>query len=164
MAALELFESLTVTEIARWLDLHPFDVARVLGTADRLPASLRFEQDAVDAVRDLAQVETWWDDGEPVVRDEVRGRALVRSALKLLLDHGAGGDAPARADNLFRGLEPADQWLVRRAVNVLIRDGVLTSVPRASGLAIRVDGGQREVVRAIVDGQNVPESLEALWS
>jgi hypothetical protein len=164
MPALELFEKLTVTDLARALDLHPFDVVRVLAAEGPLPPTLRFDSEMVRQIAVAAGVEVWWADGSELLPDEVRGRALVRTALKLLLDHGVQGAVMTRADNLFRGLDPADQWLVRRAVNQLLRDVVLVGVPSATGLRISLPTTQLPVVQAIVEGRDISESLEALWS
>ena len=164
MAQMDLFEKLTLTQVARWLDLHPFELARTLGATGRAAAELRFTEAEVDALRDLAMVETWWR-GELPVADPVRGRALVRSLARLLVEHaGDGAGWTTRADNLYRGLEPADQWVVRRAINQLIRDGVLCSTSRSTGLHVALGEGARSRLATLADGSEVPASLEALWS
>jgi hypothetical protein len=164
MPALELFEKMTVTDLARWLDLHPFDVVRVLTADGPLPATLRFDADVGQRVATAAGIETWWSDDAELLEDEVRGRALVRTALKLLLNHGVVGAVTTRADNLFRGLDPADQWLVRRAVNQLLRDVVLVGIPTATGLRISLPATQVPTIEGIVSGTAINDGLEALWS
>ena len=119
MSTLDLFEKLHVSQIAGALDLHPFEVARLLGQAGEMPRTLQFEESDIDRVRELAGVETWWGSNGPSVDDEIPGRALVRSAAQMLIDRDVVGDKTTRADNLFRGLEAADQFVVRRAVNHL---------------------------------------------
>ncbi|NOY27089.1 MAG: hypothetical protein GXP62_14570 [Oligoflexia bacterium] len=164
MPGVDLFEKLTLGEVARWLDLHPFDLARILGTVDGgLPQDLRFSHGDVDRLRDVAGVETWWT-GDLPIADEIRGRALVRSLASHLVIRARGDDWICRADNLFRGLEPADQWVVRRAVNLLIVKGVLVSVSRATGLHVRLSSDGRRRLQALSDGTDLPESMEALWS
>ena len=164
MAQMDLFEKLTLTQVARWLDLHPFELARTLGTEGRNSSELRFTEGEVDEIRDLAGVETWWR-GELPVNDAVRGRALVRSLAHLIVGHAADqADWVTRADNLYRGLEPADQWVVRRAINQLIRDGVLVSVSRAVGLHVRLGAGGAHRLATLAEGTDIPSSLEALWS
>jgi hypothetical protein len=115
-------------------------------------------------VQELAGVETWWGDKAPTIDDDVPGRALVRAAAQMLLDRGIVDDSTTRADNLFRGLESADQFVVRRAVNHLIREEVLQSVPTSQGLHLRVASAKIKVLQGIADGSKVPSSLEELWS
>lgn len=162
MAELELFERLTLSQIARWLDIHPFDIARVLGHEGGLPTRLSFEETEVDRVRALARVETWWDGGTLPVSDMNRRRALVRALAYKLLQRAEGN--PSRADNLARGLEGDEQTLVRRAVNQFIRDGVLTSASTARGLEVSVSPSHRALLQSIAEGRDIPKHLEALWS
>ena len=164
MSTLDLFEKLRVSQISGALDLHPFEVARLLGQAGEMPRTLQFEESDIDRIRELAGVETWWSNGGATVDDEIPGRALVRSAAKLLLDRGVVDDNTTRADNLFRGLEAADQFVVRRAVNHLIREEVIQSIATSQGLHLRVDKDQVPVLQSIADGSNIPESLEELWT
>ena len=164
MSTLDLFEKIRVSQIASSLDLHPFEVARLLGQVGGLPRTLAFEEADIDRVRELAGVETWWGSNAPKIEDDVPGRALVRTAAQMLLDREVVGDQTTRADNLFRGLEPADQFVVRRAVNHLIREEVIKSIPTSQGLHLQVDEEQVGVLRGIADGSKIPSSLEELWS
>jgi hypothetical protein len=164
MATLDLFEKLRVSQIASALDLHPFEVARLLGQADGLGRTLAFGTQDIDHVRELAGVETWWGSGKDNVVDEVPGRSLVRTAAQMLIDRNVVGENTTRADNLFRGLEPADQFVVRRAVNQLIREEILRSIPTSQGLHLRVDKEKVKVLKKIADGSAIPDSLEELWS
>lgn len=163
MSSADLFEKLTLTQVARWLDLHPCEVARIIGHQGAVPPDLRFEESAVDELREAAGVQTWWV-GDLPVDDDVLGRALVRSLAALISEKATSDDWTTRADNLFRGLEPADQWVVRRAVNQLIREGVLLSVSRATGLHVSLAPGARGRLEGLADGTEVPASLEALWT
>ena len=164
MSTLDLFEKIRVSQIASSLDLHPFEVARLLGQVGGLPRTLAFEEADIDRVRELAGVETWWGSNAPKIEDDVPGRALVRIAAQMLLDREVVGEQTTRADNLFRGLEPADQFVVRRAVNHLIREEVIKSIPTSQGLHLQVDEDQVGVLRGIADGSKIPSSLEELWS
>ena len=164
MSTLDLFEKIRMSQIASTLDLHPFEVARLMGQAGGLPRTLAFEQADIDRVQDLAGVETWWGANAPKIDDAIPGRALVRTATQMLIDRGIVDDNTTRADNLFRGLEPADQFVVRRAVNHLIREEVLQSIPTSQGLHLKVAGGKLNVLQGIADGSKVPSSLEELWS
>ena len=71
MSTLDLFEKIRVSQIASSLDLHPFEVARLLGQVGGLPRTLAFDQEDIDRVRELAGVETWW-----LERVQDRGRRL----------------------------------------------------------------------------------------
>lgn len=164
MSTLDLFEKIRVSQIASSLDLHPFEVARLLGQVGGLPRTLAFDENDIDRVRELAGVETWWGSNAPKIEDDVSGRALVRTAAQMLLDRDVVGEQTTRADNLFRGLEPADQFVVRRAVNHLIREEVIKSIPTSQGLHLQVDEEQVSVLRGIADGSKIPSSLEELWS
>jgi hypothetical protein len=164
MATLDLFEKLHVSQIASALDLHPFEVARLMGQAGEMPRTLQFGEADIERIRELAGVETWWSNGGVSVEDEIPGRALVRSAAQMLLDRGVVDDKTTRADNLFRGLEAADQFVVRRAVNHLIREEILRSIPTAQGLHLRVDKDKVAVLEKIADGSVIPESLQELWT
>lgn len=164
MSTLDLFEKIRVSQIASSLDLHPFEVARLLGQVGGLPRTLAFDEADIDRVRELAGVETWWGSNAPKIEDDVPGRALVRTAAQMLLDREVVGEQTTRADNLFRGLEPADQFVVRRAVNHLIREEVIKSIPTSQGLHLQVDEDQVGVLRGIADGSKIPSSLEELWS
>ncbi len=163
MAAADLFEKLTLTQVARWLDIHPFELARIIGADGSVRPELRFGEDEVDQLRDAAGVQTWWT-GDLPVADDVRGRGLVRSLARHIVDRADGDAWDTRADNLFRGLEPADQWVVRRAINQLIREGVLVSVSRATGLHVRLSDDGLQRLSHIADGSGIPDSLESLWS
>lgn len=164
MSGADLFEKLTIGQVARWLDVHPFDLVRMMGSTDGgLPTDLRLDEAQIDRLRDQAGVETWWS-GDLNVSDAVRGRALVRSLAAQILSRSASGSWVSRADNLYRGLEPADHWVVRRAVNQLILDRVLISVARSSGLHVELGPKANEVLGGIAEGTEIPASLEALWS
>ena len=59
MAELELFEKLTLRHIGRWLDVHPFDIVRVIAVEGGLPPQLAFDEYDVDRIRERTGVETW---------------------------------------------------------------------------------------------------------
>ena len=152
--------------VARLLGLKPFDIARILGQQEGgMPAELLFEQDVVEKVRELAGVEIWWPlDGPRALDDANRSRGVVRALATKLVEHHTAHNSTTRADNLFRGLDGADQLLVRRAVNQMIREGMLLSVSTVSGLHVVVDDAQLDTLRAMADGSRIPDSIAALWS
>ena len=77
MSTLDLFEKIRVSQIASSLDLHPFEVARLLGQVGGMPHTLAFEQADIERVRELAGVETWWGANAPTIEDSVPGRGEV---------------------------------------------------------------------------------------
>lgn len=160
MADVDLFEKLTLSQVARWLEMHPFDIVRVLASEGGLPQRLAFDEGDVDRIRALAGVETWWDGGGLPVADDNRRRALVRSLAQKLVARGDG--RPTRADNLSRGLDGDEAALVRRAANQLIRDGLLSSAATARGMEVQVNANQRASLEAIAEGRDLPRALEAL--
>ena len=161
--SLEAFRKLSMGDVARNLGLKPFDVARILGQESAgLPADLQFEPEVVDVVRGLAGVEVWWASAERV-DDTDPARGTVRTLAAKLLEHHTTHRSPTRADNLFRGLEGADQLLVRRAVNQMIREGLLRSVSTVSGLHVIVDDVQVDTLQAIAAGTSIPDNIAALW-
>jgi len=162
MAEVDLFEKLTLSQIARWLDVHPFDIARVLGNEGRLPVKLSFDESEVDRIRALAHVETWWDGGALPVADDNRRRALVRALAHKLAARPDGESS--RADSLVRGLEGDELMLVRRVVNRFIQDGLLSSHSTVRGLEVSVIPSQRATLQSIAEGRDIPKHLEALWS
>ena len=164
MSTLDLFEKIRISQMASSLDLHPFEVARLMGQVGGLPRTLAFDQADIDRVQELAGVETWWGSNAPKIDDDIPGRALVRTAAQMLIDRDVVGGKTTRADNLFRGLEPADQFVVRRAVNHLIREEVLRSIPTSQGLHLQVDESSVSKLQGIADGSNIGAGLEELWS
>ena len=162
MAEIDLFEKLTLSQVARWLEMHPFDVVRVLATDGALPTRLAFDEGDVDRIRALAGVETRWDGGALPVGDDNRRRALVRALAQKLVARGEG--RATRADNLARGLDGEEAALVRRAANQLIREGLLSSTATARGMEVSVPSAQRATLEAIAEGRDIPKGLEQLWS
>lgn len=136
MAGLELFQRMTMDQVAKVLELHPFDVVRILVADGTLPSDLRLSETDVERVRARGGLETWWEGPPPVVAGERPERTLVRALVKQLLARGWVEPKSARADNLFRGLDTDRQRVLRRAVNALIREGVLASHMTSMGLVV----------------------------
>jgi len=161
---LDLFEKLSMVEVARVLDLHPFELARLLGAGPALPRVLSFEETDIERLRQLAGVENWWDGGALPEQDESHQRSLVRSLAHKIVEQGLPGGAATRADNLFRGLEGDDRSFVRRVVNQLIRERLATSSSSARGLLFHVDEEDGARLAQIAKGENWSSGLEELCS
>ena len=132
MSTLAILQTLTLQDIAAALELHPHEVIRVLVANDLLTDDLRFERDAVETVRELGGVQTWWTEAPP--DDEA---ALPESLLSKFTTHGATSeDSAARFDNLLRGLSDDQQRGVRQATRQLIQTGALKMVSSATGMRI----------------------------
>ncbi len=161
MAGLELFQRMSVEQVAKWLELHPFEIVRILVADGTLPSDLKLDANNVERVRVAGGLETWWEGPPAPGAGEAPERALVRAMLRRMLEKGNVEPKVVRADNLFRGLDVENQRVLRRAVNALIREGVLASSMSAMGLTVAVSAGREPDVRAFaVEGAGV---VDRLW-
>lgn len=135
MHSLELLRPWSVVRVAQALDLHPFEVIRILAADGSLPPGLRLRPGDVARVVEVGGLEAWWDpsDGEPR-----EAAPLVRALAAELVTRGLVEPTWTRADNLFRGLLPVEQAVVRRAINAWIRLGAMGSRMTARGLELTV--------------------------
>lgn len=139
-----LLRKLRVDQAARWLEIHPFEVVRTLVLADALPSDLRLDAADVEAVRQRGGLETWWEDGA-----DLPNPALLEALLNQLQARLAN-TAGTRSDNLFRGLDPARQVFLRRAVNQLVRTGYLDILMTARGLSVTLRDPSGDALRALL--------------
>ena len=135
---LEAMRPWTIARTAQALELHPFEVVRILASSGALPAQLRLEPDDVGRVLELGRLETWWEGSPKFGPEDVEGHAVTRALARQLLARGVIEPVWTRADNLFRGLETRAQRIVRRAVNTWIRVGAMGSRMSARGLEVSV--------------------------
>lgn len=150
-----LLQKLRIDQAARWLEIHPFEVLRVLVAADRLPADLRLDANDVERIRELAKLETWWDGtGIPLSDPE-----LVSALATQLLTRLPGAADRTRADNIFRGLDGHRQIFLRRVVNQLARIGYLDIVMTASGLSVSLRTEHRAALSALTVGSSALDEL-----
>lgn len=161
MPGVEMFQRITLEQAARWLELHPFDVVRILVADGSLPPDLRLEAAHVERIRGIGGLQTWWERPPAPESGESPERALVRALLRLMLEHGACEPEVTRADNLFRGLDAEHQQVLRRAVNALIREGCLVSTMTATGLSVAVRDAALADVRAFAEDGRGP--VDRLW-
>jgi len=147
MAGLELFQRMSVEQVAKWLELHPFEIIRILVADGSLPSDLKLDAGNVERIRIAGGLETWWEGAPSTDEGEAPARALVRGLLKMVVEKGYVEPKSVRADNLFRGLDAESQRNLRRAVNALIREGVLASSMSATGLTVTIATGRDEEVR-----------------
>lgn len=145
-----------VDQAARWLELHPFEVVRILAVAGELPADLRVDGTLARRVAELGGIETWWTEAPTPEPGERLAVALLRALCGHLLARAVVHPTWTRADNLFRGLDADAQPLLRRAVNVLIREGWLGARMAASGLVVTVPLDRVDAVRAFATSNEGP--------
>jgi len=151
---------LSVDEAAAALDLHPLDLARMLGHRGELPADLRLGPAEPARIAAWAGVERWWDAHSLPPDDPARSRALVTAALRRLVEKDAVGERGTRADNLLRGLAAADQARLRRAANALVRARILVSRATWRGLCLSLDPSWRELGAELARTGEWPWELE----
>jgi hypothetical protein len=163
MDLLQPFQKLGPAEIARRLNLHPFDVVRILVFHDVSRPDYRFDPSEVDWIRSLGGIETWWGGDCTLLDEPIRARGVLRSIVRELKRRGYVGTSAVRVDNVFRGMEPDDELLARKALNLLIHEHVVRSVPTAIGTFVSLQADQEELVEGIVSGSEMPAGLAALW-
>jgi len=154
---------LSLLSVAQALGVHPFMVARVLGHAGELPPGLRFEPADVERMRVLAGLESWWQGDEFLPSGTpVRERALLRLLMQKMVERRLTRGHWTLAENVFRGLPVGDRVTVRRAVNTMLRGGILRSRASWRGLEATVDHEARALVEEVAGGAALPpELLEA---
>lgn len=124
----------SIMRVADALDLHPFEVVRILAADGSLPRDLRLRPGDASRVVEAGGLEAWWGELDA----ETPGSVLVRALARQLLEREVVEPRWTRADNLFRGLEPIEQGVVRRAVNAWIRSGAMASRMSARGMELTV--------------------------
>jgi hypothetical protein len=158
-------ERLSLFDVSRAVGLHPFEVARILGHTGELPPSLRFESVEVSHLRQVAGVEVWWGDAESLPEnDPERTDSIAENLATGLVERDLGSQHTVRADNLVRGLGPADAARARRVINGLIRAGVLRTHASWRGLQLGLDPTWRGRLVAISGGEPFPAELREAWS
>ena len=161
--ALEALTKLDLTDVARELAIHPFDLIRILVSEKRLPETLRFETSDVEEIRKLGGIETWWDEDVGRSDDEVPERGLLRDLCAQLVERGTVGHNSTRLDNVLRGLETEEQILVRVLIQGMVTMGILESRNTPRGLHVSVVEGREYAVADIAEGGDVPSELAATW-
>ena len=158
----DLFRKLSLSQVAKELDVLPFYIARYLGQKDGLPVDLRFDREEVEILRNEMGLKAWWKGENFEITDTIPARRLIREMANRMLKMDFS--KTERADNLFRGLQGANQRLITQAVNELIKMGVIQSVPLASGLGVRFVESKKTVLEKIAGGEEIPKVIERLWT
>ncbi len=161
MAGLELFQRMSVEQVAKGLELHPFEIIRILVADGSLSSDLRLDASSVERVRVAGGLETWWASNPSAAPGHDVTLALLRELLQKVLARGYVEPRGVRADNLFRGLDTEYQRGLRRAVNALIRGGVFMSSMSATGLTLSVAPAREADLRLfVVEGRG---PVSHLW-
>ena len=162
MGGLALFRKMTVDQAARWLEVHPFDIVRLLVSDDQLPVDLRLDPFHVERVRVRGGLETWWEVVPTAVPGEPRARTLARMLIAAMVERDVVEPRYTRADNLFRGLDGESQVVLRRAVNALIKEQLLSSRMAAEGLTVTIPGSAVQDLHRFAQGKS--RLLDPVWA
>jgi hypothetical protein len=161
MGGLSVFRKMSIDQAARWLELHPFEVLRLLVNDDALPRDLGLDPSHVERVRVRGGLESWWEGAPDPVPSEPRARTLARALITRMLDRDMVDPNATRADNLFRGLDGDSQVVLRRAVNLLIKEQYLATRMATEGLMVALHPGAVRQLRDFAAGGS--RLLDALW-
>ena len=163
MATFDPFQKLRVVDIARQLGIHPFDVVRILTVKDVFHPSLRFEAADLEKVRSYGGVETWWGPDRKVEDDPIRARGILRSIVRELVCRRLIGDRTTRSDNIYRGMDPEDESIARKALNHLLQEHLLRTLSTPMGNHVSIVPEQVPVMESLAEGRAMPAGLAALW-
>jgi len=155
VSPLDAFQPLSLVSAARQLEVHPFELVRILVACEALPEDLTLRPDALPNVSRMAGLERWWDDGRLDQVDPLPRSVAVALCAKLSA-HAA--EAPTRFDNVFRGMSAAHQPVARRVVQRLTQAGLLRTTPTPTGMHLAIAEDQAPLVALIGQGE-VPENL-----
>ena len=159
MSRLEPFKNLSISDAARQLSVHPFDLVRLLAANDALPSTLRIEPAQMSAIRELGGIEDWWSDAPDLPLDETRGDAILRALCSNLVERGVVGDHSTRLDNLLRGLNVADQSVARSWVQGLSAQGLMESHNTPVGVHVSLVEGKEYAVADLAQGGDISDNL-----
>lgn len=154
----DLLRSLSIDAAASRLEVHPFDVARILTVDGPLPADLVLDAASFTRVRRAGGLQGWWSRAESgaSIPSNASAPEVVRVLLREMLARGVVEPAGTRADNLFRGVSPEVQRILRRAVNALIGEGYLSSRMTPTGLSVALQPRRVDDVRAFIERGSGP--------
>ena len=85
----------------------------------------------------------------------------MRGVLRQMVHRNVLEPYATRADNLFRGLDPASRTVMRRVVNALIRESSLVTRMTGHGLVVTIPATSSESVRMFLERRS--GALIDLW-
>ena len=151
----------TLGQVGRSVEIHPLELIRVLVAENLLSSDLRFSAPDVARIEKVAGLETWWEDLPTTAGDESHGQILMRGVLRQMVHRNVLEPYATRADNLFRGLDPASRTVMRRVVNALIRESSLVTRMTGHGLVVTIPATSSESVRMFLERRS--GALIDLW-
>lgn len=158
---LETLQPIDVHGAAEALGVHPFEVVRMMVVSGK-DESLTFGGDVIDELKAFGQIENWWADAE-LPEDGEDNRRVIRGVMDAMLQRELIGDSDTRLDNLWRGLDPAQQEVAEQGVMVLLELGHLDSTAAPSGARVSINPNGVETIKALVSRGQAPDELAALW-
>ena len=162
MSAVDGGERCDLSTVAARLELHPFDLVRIISHEEPMPQELLFGEAEIEIIARKAGILPWWDANEGLTwpaEDPDRTEALARALAWKLASHQPTRRNPVRADNLFRGLKGTDRRRARRITNGLIRLEVVQSVPTWRGLCLGIAEGDEGLLHEMASANELPEGL-----
>lgn len=138
---LDALRPMGLSAAARALGVDPFEVVRLMVASGADMEHLQLSAAGIDAVRDMAGIESWWTEAR-LPDDPDPRRAAVRGAFAQLVTRGYVGSSTTRMDNLWRGLGLAQQVAIEQAVYVLVEDGAVATAASPKGVQIAAVAGE----------------------
>jgi len=163
MSTVDQFKKLGVKDLSARLGIHPFNAIRILTAKNQLSDNLLFEEDDIEKVRRFGGIEYWWTGACTLEEDGIQGRAVLRSIARELVKRGVVDEQTTRADNVYRGLEPDEERLARRALNVLIQEQYLRTMPTPLGIHVSIVPDRLQALERLAAGKEIPPALAVLW-
>ena len=160
---LDELRPLGLTDVARRLELDPFEVVVLLVRGGVIPEALRLTEDHVEKLTSYSGIEFWWPAAVQPIDTNAR-RALVRSAVGQLLERNLIGDASTRIDNLWRGLPEAEASMLQRAVSAMVEAQILMTTCSATGWSISVNPDAQPIAVRLAANGDAPAAVAATWA
>ncbi len=136
---------LSLTDTARALNVHPFEVVRLAVLADRVPADAwLLDEEDVASLREFGGIEDDWWEGAQLPEDTNPRRRRLRGLMARLLERDVVGENLTRMDNLQRGLSAEDSAFVAKTVAHLTNAGVLAMVACPAGKLLSIQPSHRK--------------------
>lgn len=140
-----------IGQVARQLEVHPFSMLRILVSQGAEPQNLRMSPLEIETFRQMAGLEQWWSRTPGAEPGESPIRGIARALLKEMLRRGYIDPEFTRSDNLLRGLDTEGRLIMRRCVNLLIKEGYLGTRATRYGLQVGIVSSRVDTVRNFVE-------------
>ena len=159
----KLFRKYTLSEASKRLGVLPIHLARYLGQGAGMPARLQFDDADIEKFHVEMELKIWWSPDKPFfVEDNNIKRQLIRELSYRIIENGL--THPQRYDSLLRGLVGEEQVLLRRYINLLVKNKMLKLTHGVSSQDLQIFPDKRQIIEDIAYGRQYPNGLEQLWS